>query len=31
VLLKRLGEACVTDQFSINHLNQLLNKACSAS
>jgi 3-dehydroquinate synthase len=31
VLLKRLGEACVTDQFSIVHLNQLLSKACSAS
>ena len=31
VLLQRLGEACVTDQFSTDHLNQLLSKACSAS
>jgi len=31
VLLKRLGEACVTDQFSTDYLNQLLSKACSAS
>jgi 3-dehydroquinate synthase len=31
VLLKSLGEACVTDQFSIDHLNQLLSKACSVS
>jgi len=28
VLLKRLGEACVTDQFSIDHLNRVLTKAC---
>ena len=31
VLLKELGEACVTDQFSIDHLNQVLSKACTAS
>ncbi len=31
VLLKCLGEACVTDQFSIDHLNQVLSKACTAS
>ena len=31
VLLKDLGEACVTDQFSIDHLNQVLSKACTAS
>ena len=29
VLLKRLGEACVTDQFSIDHLNRVLIDACS--
>ena len=29
VLLKDLGKARVTDQFSIDHLNQLLNKACT--
>jgi 3-dehydroquinate synthase len=28
VLLKRLGEATVTGQFSIDHLNQVLIKAC---
>jgi len=28
VLLKRLGEACVTDQFSIDHLNRVLIDAC---
>ena len=28
VLLKRLGEASVTDQFSIDHLNRVLIKAC---
>jgi 3-dehydroquinate synthase len=31
VLLKRLGEASVTDQFSIDHLNQVLTSACAAS
>jgi 3-dehydroquinate synthase len=31
VLLKSLGEACVTDQFSTDHLYQLLSRACSAS
>ncbi len=31
VLLKRLGEAWVTDQFSIDHLNQVLTKACAAT
>ena len=31
VLLERLGEACVTDQFSIDHLNQVLAEACTAS
>jgi 3-dehydroquinate synthase len=30
VLLKRLGEATVTDQFSIDHLNQVLTQACTA-
>ena len=29
VLLKRLGEACVTDQFSIDPLNRVLIDACS--
>ena len=31
VLLKCLGEACVTDQFSVDHLNQVLIKACTAN
>lgn len=30
VMLKRLGEATVTDQFSIDHLNQVLTQACTA-
>lgn len=31
VLLKCLGEACVTDQFAVDHLNQVLIKACTAN